>query len=362
MRSLDEIRRQAVWGSLGAADTLGRTVAALGFVQADPIRAPARAQDLILRHRVPGYRVGQLEQRFGREGLEEDFLYAYGFMPVATAALLHPRHDPERPGELHRPDGLAAEVLAFVRGRGRVHPGELAEQFGAERAVNAWGGFSKATTRILQQLHYHGHLRVAERRSGIRVYEAAPSLPEPLSPEERLRRLVLLVVGILAPVSPSSLRSTFALLARGAPGLAHESTALEQLVRSGELVTAEVEGERYYWPAQPLRPMATPARRLRFLAPFDPIVWDRRRFEQVFGWVYRFEAYTPAPKRQFGYYALPMLWGDRVIGWANVAMGADGLEVELGFSGREPKGQDFQRALDAEIARMTSFLRGGATE
>ena len=57
---------------------------------------------------------------------------------------------------------------------------------------------------------------------------------------------------------------------------------------------------------------------MRLLAPFDPVVWDRRRFELFWGWAYRFEAYTPAPKRKLGYYALPLLWRDRVIGWANV--------------------------------------------
>ncbi len=83
------------------------------------------------------------------------------------------------------PDELAAEVLAFVRDRGPTHPADLAERFGRERAVNGWGGFSKATTRALQSLHYHGLLRVAGRRDGIRVYEAAVPLPDPLPPEER---------------------------------------------------------------------------------------------------------------------------------------------------------------------------------
>ena len=59
------------------------------------------------------------------------------------------------------PDELAAEVLAFVRDRGPTHPADLEQRFGRERAVNGWGGFSKATTRALQSLHYHGLLRVA---------------------------------------------------------------------------------------------------------------------------------------------------------------------------------------------------------
>ena len=59
---------------------------------------------------------------------------------------------------------------------------------------------------------------------------------------------------------------------------------------------------------------------MRLLAPFDPVVWDRRRFEILWGWAYRFEAYTPAAKRTLGYYALPLLWRDRVIGWGNLAV------------------------------------------
>lgn len=55
---------------------------------------------------------------------------------------------------------------------------------------------------------------------------------------------------------------------------------------------------------------------MRLLTPFDPGVWDLRRFEILWGWTYRFEAYTPAPKRKLGYDALPLLWYDRVIGWA----------------------------------------------
>ena len=59
---------------------------------------------------------------------------------------------------------------------------------------------------------------------------------------------------------------------------------------------------------------------VRFLAPFDPVVHDRDRFELLWGWTYRFEAYTPAPKRKLGYYAMPLLWRDRVIGWANLSV------------------------------------------
>ena len=77
---------------------------------------------------------------------------------------------------------------------------------------------------------------------------------------------------------------------------------------------------------------------MRLLTPFDPIVWDRRRFEIFWGWAYRFEAYTPAPKRKLGYYALPLLWHERVIGWGNVSVVDGGLRAAFGYSsGRAPR-------------------------
>ena len=93
------------------------------------------------------------------------------------------------------------------------------------------------------------------------------------------------------------------------------------------------------------------------LAPFDPVVWDRRRFELFWGWGYRFEAYTPSAKRKWGYYALPMLWRDQVIGWGNVAVKEGGLQADLGYiAGHPPRDRAFNRELEAELARMRTFM------
>lgn len=349
------LRRMAIAASLTAPTTLGRAIGALGFVQADPIRTPARAQDLILRHRVADYRVGDLERQFARLRLEEDYLYVYGIMPRDTWLLLHPRHDPDSDGGRHVPTGLAADVLAFVRERGVTHPRDLAERFGRERALNGWGSWSAATTRALQHLHYYGLLRVARRQDGIRIYALAPPHAEPLSRDERTRRLVLLVTRILAPLPERSLRPTCALLSRGVPDLGDPADAVRSLLASGELESGEVEGEKYLWP--PGISVTEPPRMVRFLAPFDPLVWDRRRFVLLWDWDYRFEAYTRAEDRRFGYYAMPLLWGAQVIGWANATATNGTLQVTPGFLNTAPKGRDFRRALDAEIARLTTFLQ-----
>jgi uncharacterized protein YcaQ len=289
--------------------------------------------------------------------LEEDFFYAYGFMPRETHRLLHPRPGPDGSDRWQVPDALAADVLAFVRERGATHPADLAERFGRERAVNGWGGFSKATTRALQALHYQGLLRVAGRRDGIRMYEAAAPYPEPLSPEERSRHIVRLVAGLLAPMAEAGLGTPFGLLGRGAPGLGRWRETVAALVASGELERGEVDGQRYIWPAGGAARRGAPDT-VRLLAPFDPIVWERRRFEHLWGWEYRLEAYTRPEQRKFGYYALPLLWGYDVIGWANVSFAGGRLDAKLGFVGIRPRDPAFRRGLDAELAGMEAFLGG----
>src|SRR6185436_12596499 len=151
--NLKRLRNQAISHSLFPATTLSRAIEKLGFVQADPIRSPARAHDLILRHRVKGYRAGDLERRYESLEIEEDVLYAYGFLSRKTWQLLHPR----KTGKL---SALEQKVLDTVRKTGATHPREMEQHFGKERVVNAWGGYSKATTQALDMLLYRGLLRI----------------------------------------------------------------------------------------------------------------------------------------------------------------------------------------------------------
>lgn len=282
-------------------------------------------------------------------------------MPPGTRDLLHPRHDPVGEAGRHTPAGLSAEVLAFVCARGPTHPADLDARFGRKRAVNGWGGTPKATTRALEGLRHFGLPRVAHRRDGIRVYEAAPPLPPDgrpgADPAGRARRLVLLVVRLLAPVSPASLRGALALMARYNPGLGPLAPVAAAALRRGKLERGDVEGETYLWPVPEAGVPSGPAPgRLRLLAPFDPLAWDRRRFEHPWGWPYRFEAYTPPGLRRLGYYAMPLLWGDSVIGWANVSAAGGRVQATLGYAGRSPRSLAFRRALDTELARMERFL------
>jgi uncharacterized protein len=351
-----DLKQHAIRSSLFPATTLGRAVNRLGFVQADPIRSPARAQDLILRHRVTDYKAGDLDRRYRSLKLEEDYLYAYGFMPLTTWKLLHPR------GQRALTD-TERKVLDIVGKSKHIHPRELEAHLGRTREINGWGGYSKATTRSLEKLHYLGLIRIAGRENGVELYEKAAGLVhEAGSAEERLRQLVLLIAGILAPVPESSLRGALLHLRHATGDLPGRKTVLGNLLKAGDLDSAQVEGVRYIWPAGRLK-RGEPKDAVRFLAPFDPVVWDRRRFEHFWGWPYRFEAYTPPAKRKLGYYAMPLLWREDVIGWVNVSGRGDEVMIDAGYvKGKPPAKKSFQRAFEEEVERMLRFLLPGLME
>ena len=358
--SLDHLRRYAVARTLFTPTTLPAAIRRLGFVQADPIRAPARAQDLILRHRVADYRAGDLEARYPRLQVDEDCLVNYGFLPREHLALMHPR-EPRRPWDAET-QRKADDVLAFVRERRLVHPREVELHFAHGRRQNPWGGAGNLATHLLDGLHYRGLLRVKRRDSGTRVYEVAAHAPADESPAGRARRaaaLIDLVVRTYAPLPAASLTYLVRLLGYGAPHLSAHTQAALRLARE-HLASATLDGTTWYWPADenPRSRRWAVDDQLRLLAPFDPIVWDRRRFTLLWGWTYKFEAYTPPAQRQFGYYALPMLWGDRVIGWANVGAGGtcSGPRLwQLGLS--DPPDQFIHRVWDEELIRLRQFLR-----
>jgi hypothetical protein len=327
----------------------------LGFVQADPIRAPARAQDLTLRPRVKGYLAGDLERRYPRLPIEEDFFVNYGFLPREVQHLMHPRR-PRRPWD-RRTRKRADALLDFVRQRGTVHPREVDAYFAHGQVTNYWGGASSATTHLLDDMHYRGLLRVVRRAGGVRLYapqEPAEPAADAAARRARLDCLVDLVVGKYAPLPDASLRGLVARLRYAAPQWSGDlKRALSRARR--RLARGRVDGVEWYWPEAFFADAAMD--RVHLLAPFDPIVWDRRRFELFWGWAYRFEAYTPVAKRKLGYYALPLLWREGVIGWANVTVKAGRLLADFGYlSGRAPRERPFRRELEAEIERLETFL------
>ena len=355
--TLADLRRYALARSLFKPTTLPKAIAKLGFVQADPIRAPARAQDLTLRHRVVDYRAGDLERRYARLDIEEDFFINYGFVPRAIHALMHPREArsvwPKKRWE------QAQAVLDFVRQHGTVHPRDVDAHFAHGKVKNWFGGATNATTQLLDGMHYRGLVRIAGREGGVRTYAPRESHAAEIDPAAAQNALIDVLVGKYAPLPELSLSSVINRgLFQGTPQW-NGSRRAALLRAKARLPSVRIDGVNWYWPEgeSPASPRHAPPEGLRLLAPFDPVVWDRRRFELFWGWAYRFEAYTPALKRVRGYYALPLLWGEDVIGWGNLAVRDGALDADIGFvSGKAPRERAFKAALDEELARVRSFL------
>ncbi len=409
--SLDDLRRYAVARTMFAPTTLGNAIKRLGFVQADPLRAPARAQDLTLRHRVKNYAAGDLERRYPALAIEEAFFVNYGFLTRDVHALMHPAwgQPPLVQGDSHASSGStskltaheaglahwpvgqrrkATALLEFVQERGVVHPREVDAHFAHGRVLNWFGGTSSASTQLLDALHRAGQLRIAKRENGVRTYGVAvgPTIEAQQAastgaqtPDRAMDALVDVIVGKYAPLPEASLRDLVGRLRGGVPHWADLRAAAFQRAKL-RLGHATVDGIRWFWPVgeSPLskRCGSGIAREkasahgasgggapglgqggVCLLAPFDPLVWDRRRFELLWGWAYRFEAYTPAAKRVRGHYSLPLLWQDRVIGWGNLAVVAGRLSADLGYvSEKPPAGRAYKMALEQELAAMQVFL------
>ena len=356
--TLGDLRRHAVTRSLFPQTSLPKALDVFGFVQADPIRAPARAQDLTLRHRVRNYRAGDLERRYSRLHLHEDFFINYGFVTDRVFTLMHPRRGGHAPWSVTRGRQVKS-LLEFIRAHGPVHPRHVDDHFSLGTVTNYWGGSSSATTHLLYAIHYRWMLRVVRREAGIRVYGLHEPSSGPFDARERRRRLdalVDVVVNVYAPLPAASLSYVVRRLRYAVPQWSNELTGALQRARH-RLAHARVDGVEWYWPADETPGAAEPDDTVRLLAPFDPVVWDRRRFELLWNWAYRFEAYTPVAKRRWGYYALPLLWRDAVIGWANASVAGRALTVDVGYvTGQPPRERRFRAALADERARLCAFL------
>src|ERR1044071_4830341 len=354
--TIDALRRFPVGRNFPKPTTLNRALQRMGFLQADPIRAPARAQDLILRHRVNNYHAGDRERRYTSLDVAEDFFVNYGYVTRSLQALMHPRSNAYLPGQKKK----AKLLLDFVRERGVVHPREVDEHFAHGKVTNYWGGSSNATTHLLDAMHYAGVLRIVRREKGIRIYAEHTHEPTPRGAAERRARIDALVdvlVKIYAPLPGPSLTYYVRRLRYAVPQWRKELTAALQRAKK-RLAHAHVGKVDWYWSVDENLDNSAIPEVVRLFAPFDPVVHDRDRFELLWRWTYRFEAYTPAAKRKLGYYAMPLLWQDRVIGWANLSVKNGELEYSLGYvDGSSANDRNFKRELEAELERVQNFLR-----
>jgi len=293
----------------------------LGLLQIDSVSVLARAHYLPLFSRLGPYSRDLLDE--AAWGAKPRMLFEYwaheaSLLPVSMQPLLRWRMRRAAAFE-----GCYGELAAFARERAgyvdQVHA-EVASRgplvssdLEGPRGAGGWWGWSDAK-RALEFLFWSGRLTTATRRGFERVYDlpervlpsavlAAPT-PEPAEAHRELLRLAATALGV---ATASDLRDYFRL------DPADAKPRIAELVEMGELteVTVEGWGPSAYLHRAARRPRKVEARAL--LAPFDPLVWERPRAERLFGFRYRLEIYTPAAKRQHGYYVLPFLLGDRLV-------------------------------------------------
>lgn len=303
---------------------MGPMIRRLNLLQIDSVNVVARSHYLPLYSRLGAYDQAVLDARaFGRtkkRALFECWAHEASLLPLELHPLMRWRTARARAGDgvyksmdrFGREErAYLKEVLAFVTANG---PTSASEVPGGGKAEGGWWGWSKGKL-ALETLFDQGLVTTATRDRFERLYD----IPERVIPAEVLaldtpseadaiRRLLDLSAQALGVATEIDLRDYFRL------PIPETKTALAELVEDGVLLPITVEGwkQQAYLHCDARLPRKAGGTAL--LSPFDPIVWERSRAERLFSFHYRIEIYTPAPKRQFGYYVLPFLHHDRIAG------------------------------------------------
>jgi uncharacterized protein YcaQ len=350
---------------------LGAVLRRIGMIQIDSVNVLTRSHYLPLFSRLGPYPVALLEEaawgRPGRRVLFEYWGHEASIIPVATQPLMRWRMNRAERGEgvygetarfAHEQRAYIETVLAEVRARGPLGASDLAEGGGGR---SAWWGWS-AGKRALEWLFWTGRVTTAGRRAA--GFERLYDLPErvlpaavlavPTPPEDEAQRgLVGLAARAMGVATERDLRDYFRL------PVADTKARIAELVAAGALHPAAVEG--WDQPAY-LDPEAARPRRVAvggvLLSPFDSLIWERPRTERLFGFHFRIELYTPAAKRQHGYYVLPFLLGDQLVGRVDLKAdrAASTLIVHAAYGEPGIDSGATAAALAEELRRLAEWL------
>jgi uncharacterized protein YcaQ len=297
----------------------------MGVLQIDTINVVARSPYMVLWSRLGDYETRWLDELLAEGRLFEYWSHEACFLPIEDYALYrHRMLDAETMGwhysrswvESHRAD--IERLLEFIRERGAVRAADFERTDGKAGGWWEW----KTEKRALEMLFTSGELMIARRHNFQRVYDlrerVLPSWRDELLPsiEEVRRELALKAVRALGVTTPAWVSDYF----RSDKRQTRET--VKALASAGELISVEVEGWQEPGLVHPgnrrllqqassgkLKPELT-----TLLSPFDPLVWDRARARVMFGFDYRLECYTPAPKRRYGYFTLPILHAGTLAG------------------------------------------------
>jgi uncharacterized protein len=313
------IRNQGLdgqWELSPDKEGVARIVDALGYVQIDTISVVQRAHDHIIWSRLPSYDLGMLQELLAVDRrVFEYWTHAASYVPFADyrfyLARMRNAHKWPREAAWHKDNApLVKKVLAQIRQRGPMASSDFEHKKG-ERS--SWWGW-KPAKRALEYLFNTGQLMVGERRTFQRVYDLSErvvpagvdqTIPDSEEISYYWAQRTLQSHGI---ASLPQLRKAFS--------NRQAEQGLRQLRAKGEVVELAVEHQQepYYALVETMdNAPRRLARHTHLLSPFDNLVIDRYRLEDLFHFHYRIECYTPAAKRQYGYFTLPLLWNGEII-------------------------------------------------
>jgi uncharacterized protein len=312
-----------------------RVVRRLGLLQFDPLEVPgARSHDLVLHARIAGYRRAWCDRwLYGPPDAPRDRrlieLYNKSLNILPIGELPYYAHGWDRFDEEYREEILrdqapvADAILARITADGPLSTAAFREH---NHAIDWWWAPTRAARAVMEALFVTGRLGIARREGSRRYYDLIERLvPAALlgqrAPADDATRHRLLsryrAVGLLGSVLPGE-------IALGTAKAPERSRHLAGMVDDGTLLPVAVEGLRHvrYLLADEAPILAAAERAtdsgeppsVTLLAPLDPLVWDRRLLRELFGFEYTWEVYVPAARRRHGYYVLPVLFGDRIVG------------------------------------------------
>jgi uncharacterized protein YcaQ len=350
--------------------TFSRTLARTGLLQVDSVNVLQRAHYMPLFSRMGPYDTEMLrrasEQKPRR--MVEYWAHVQAFMPVELWPVMRHRmeafRDSPRWGAwLQTNPGLVEQVRVQVQDRGPSTARDLDDR-GPRRKVD-WGWNWSEARKALDYLYLVGDLAIAGRNSQFEpVYDVservlpAEVLDAPVPDTvEAIKELVRRAARSHGVATTRCLVDYYRLQLHRGGGQKAAQRAVDELVEDGELLPVRIEGwKRPAWRHRDAKlPRTVAARAL--LSPFDPVVWERERTEQIFEFHYRIEIYVPEPKRQFGYYVLPFLLGDRIVGRLDLKADrkAGALLVKAAYA--EPGAPDETgEELAAELRDLASWL------
>lgn len=304
---------------------VARVIEKLGYVQIDTIAVIERAHHHTLWTRVPSYKQEMLDELLAKDRrVFEYWGHAASYLPMSDYRYYIPRMRAfpwgdgwiKRMYENHK--DVMKDVLARIRKEGPLGSVDFKGHDGKKRG--AWWDWKPAKT-ALELLMWRGDLMVTERRNFQRIYD----LTERVLPSN---------IDTTVPDSAevARFRVQRALYAHGIVtqrdilDYLHISSkekvpdALDEMVESGEVIQVEIkglEGANHYINRDVLENASRLRKRkpcLHLLSPFDSMIIHRYRIEQLFDFSYALECYTPPAKRKYGYFCLPILWGEEFIG------------------------------------------------